>query len=109
MAEKIQLNDVSKCIGCRGCQVACKQWNQLPAGQTSNKGTYQNPSDLQTNTWTLVRIKEIADEKGDPKWLFRKDGCMHCTDATCVKLCPAGARFRLESGAVGTDSEKCIG
>ena len=43
------------------------------------------------------------------KWLFRKDGCMHCTDATCVNLCPAGARFRLDSGAIGTDDEKCVG
>ena len=103
------LNDTSKCIGCRGCQVACKQWNQLPAGRTINRGTYQNPPDLGPNTWLLVRIKEIVDEKEDPKWLFRKDGCMHCTEAICEKVCPAGARFRLESGAIGTDNEKCIG
>jgi len=109
MVEKVMLNDTSKCIGCRGCQVACKQWNQLSAGQTINRGTYQNPADLQPNTWLLLRIKEIVDEKGDPKWLFRKDGCMHCTEAVCEKVCPAGARFRLESGAIGTDNEKCIG
>ena len=109
MAEKIMLNDTSKCIGCRGCQVACKQWNQLPAGQTINRGTYQNPADLGPNTWLLVRIKEIVDEKGNPEWLFRKDGCMHCTEAICEKVCPAGARFRLESGAIGTDNEKCVG
>jgi formate dehydrogenase iron-sulfur subunit len=109
MTEKIQIIDTSKCTGCRGCQVACKQWNQLPAGLTMNKGTYQNPPDLQNNTWTLVRFQEVSDQNGGVQWLFRKDGCMHCTDAVCVKLCPAGARFRLESGAIGTDNNKCEG
>ena len=109
MAEKRVLIDVSKCIGCRGCQIACKQWNQLPAGRTTNSGTYQNPPDLQANTWTLVRFREIAEKEGDVAWLFWKDGCMHCTDATCVNLCPAGARVHLDSGAVGTNNEKCIG
>ena len=73
MAEKINLIDVSKCTGCRGCQLACKQWNQQPAKQTENYGTYQNPPDLQSNTWTLIRFQEIA-EKDKVKWLFRKDG-----------------------------------
>ncbi len=109
MVEKVELIDVSRCIGCRGCQVACKQWNELPAMFSMNRGTYQNPPDLQANTWTLVRFQEVSDRNDGVKWLFRKDGCMHCTDATCVNLCPAGARFRLDSGAVGTDNEKCIG
>lgn len=109
MAEKIKLIDVSKCTGCRSCQIACKQWNQLPAGLTMNTGTYQNPPDLQANTWTLVRFQEISDKGDGVKWLFRKDSCMHCTDAICEKLCPAGARTHLDYGAVGTDNEKCIG
>ena len=109
MTEKVKLIDVSKCTGCRSCQVACKQWNQLSAGLTMNSGTYQNPPDLQANTWTLVRFQEIADKDDRVKWLFRKDGCMHCTDATCEKLCPAGARVHLDYGAVGVDNEKCIG
>jgi formate dehydrogenase iron-sulfur subunit len=109
MTEKIQLIDTSKCTGCRGCQVACKQWNQLPAGLTTNKGTYQNPPDLQKNTWTLVRFQEISNQDGNVEWLFRKDGCLHCNDAACVNVCPAEARFRLESGAIGTDNAKCIG
>lgn len=107
--EKVQLIDVSKCMGCRSCQVACKQWNELPAMSSINSGNYQNPPDLQAYTWTLVRFQEVSDKNEGVKWLFRKDGCMHCTDATCVKLCPAGARFRLESGAIGTDDEKCVG
>ena len=109
MVEKVELIDVSKCIGCRSCQIACKQWNELAAVSSMNSGNYQNPPDLQANTWTLVRFQEVSDKNETVKWLFRKDGCMHCTDATCVNLCPAGARFRLESGAIGTDDEKCVG
>jgi formate dehydrogenase beta subunit len=109
MREQIKLIDVSKCTGCRGCQIACKQWNQLPAGKTMNGGTYQNPPDLQENTWTLVRFREATSKEGAVKWLFWKDQCLHCTDATCVNLCPAGARIKLDYGAVGTINEKCIG
>ena len=109
MTEKVELIDVSKCIGCRSCQVACKQWNKLSAASTANTGTYQNPPDLQANTWTLVRFREVSQKDGKVEWLFWKDGCMHCTEATCVKLCPVGARVHLDYGAVGTDDEKCIG
>ncbi|MFH1079111.1 MAG: 4Fe-4S dicluster domain-containing protein, partial [Pseudomonadota bacterium] len=108
MAEKTKLIDVSKCTGCRGCQLACKQWNQQPAAQTENRGTYQNPPDLQANTWTLIRFQEVADKDG-VKWLFRKDGCMHCTDAACVKVCPSGALHYTEYGTVGIHHERCIG
>jgi formate dehydrogenase beta subunit len=108
MAEKVKLIDVSKCTGCRSCQLACKQWNQQPAKQTKNYGTYQNPPDLQSNTWTLIRFQEIAD-KDSVKWLFRKDGCMHCTDAACVKACPSGALYHSDMGTVGINHERCIG
>ena len=108
MAEKTKLIDVSKCTGCRGCQVACKQWNGLPAKQTVASGTYQNPPDLQSNTWTLIRFQEVAAKDG-VKWLFRKDGCMHCTDAACVKVCPSGALYYSDLGTVGIIKERCIG
>lgn len=108
MAEKVKLIDVSKCTGCRSCQLSCKQWNQQPAKQTKNYGTYQNPPDLQSNTWTLIRFQEITDKDG-VKWLFRKDGCMHCTDAACVKACPSGALYYTEYGTVGINHERCIG
>ncbi|MBE9547419.1 MAG: 4Fe-4S dicluster domain-containing protein [Proteobacteria bacterium] len=109
MSEKVKLIDVSKCTGCRACQLACKQWNGLPAKQTINTGTYQNPPDLQTNTWTLIRFQEISDGNGGVKWLFRKDGCMHCTDASCVKVCPSGALQYTKYGTVAIDNSKCIG
>ena len=108
MAEKTKLIDVSKCTGCRGCQLACKQWNGLPAKQTVASGTYQNPPDLQSNTWTLIRFQEVA-AKDNMKWLFRKDGCMHYTDAACVKVCPSGALYYSDLGTVGIVKERCIG
>jgi formate dehydrogenase iron-sulfur subunit len=108
MAEKVKLIDVAKCTGCRGCQLACKQWNGLPAGQTVAAGSYQNPPDLQPNTWTLIRFQEVAAKDG-VKWLFRKDGCMHCTNAACVKVCPSGALYYSDLGTVGIIKERCIG
>jgi formate dehydrogenase iron-sulfur subunit len=108
MTQITKLIDVSKCTGCRGCQLACKQWNQQPAKQTKHLGTYQNPPDLQANTWTLIRFQEVVD-KDNVKWLFRKDGCMHCTDAACVKVCPSGALYYTSYGTVGIKHERCIG
>jgi formate dehydrogenase iron-sulfur subunit len=109
MAEYVKLIDVSKCTGCRGCQLACKQWNSQPAKQTENYGTYQNPPDLQANTWTLIRFQEVEEKGGKLKWLFRKDGCMHCTDAACVKVCPSGALHTTDFGTVALNRELCIG
>lgn len=109
MKEMVMLIDVSKCTGCRSCQVACKQWNGLPADSTTNTGTYQNPPDLATNTWTLVRFREIVEKTGNVRWLFWKDNCLHCNDATCIKVCPVGAISRTDWGAVVTDCRKCIG
>lgn len=108
--ELVKLIDTTLCTACRGCQVACKQWNELPGLPTKQTGTYQNPPDLQWNTWTLIRFQEYENRaNGDFKWLFRKDGCMHCTDAACVKVCPSGALYYTDFGTVGLNSEKCIG
>ena len=109
MSEKIKLCDLSKCTGCRGCQLACKQWNQLPARQTVNTGTYQNPPDLLPNTWNIIRFLEISSSDGRVAWLFRHDACMHCTDAACVKVCPSGALSHTKYGTVALDNSKCIG
>jgi len=109
MSEKIKLCDLSKCYGCRACQVACKQWNQLEATQTRNSGSYQNPPDLQPNNWAVIQYQEVSDDNGGVKWLFRKQSCMHCTDAACVTVCPSGALYYTKYGTVGVHNDKCIG
>ncbi len=82
MNGKSVLIDLSKCIGCRGCQVACKQWNQLPGEKTINVGSHQNPQDLSATTWTLVRFKE-TESNGKIDWTFVKDQCRHCLEPPC--------------------------
>jgi len=74
--------DLSRCTACRGCQVACKQWKQLPAEQTKNTGSHQNPPDLSFVTLKVVRMKEVGDAS-DFKWLFLPDQCRHCVDPPC--------------------------
>ena len=108
--ELVKLIDTTLCTACRGCQVACKQWNELPGLRTKQVGTYQNPPDLQWNTWTLIRFQEHVDKAtGKFQWIFRKDGCMHCTDAACVKVCPSGALYHTPMNTVGIHRDKCIG
>ncbi len=74
--------DLTKCTACRGCQVACKQWKKLPATETENWGSHQNPKDLNFSTYKLVRFEEQVVE-GDLKWLFFPEQCRHCIDAPC--------------------------
>ena len=107
--EIVKLIDTTLCSACRGCQVACKQWNELPGLPTKQTGSYQNPPDLQWNTWTLIRFQEYEDKDGKFTWLFRKDGCMHCTDASCVKVCPSGALYYTPIKTVDVNNSKCIG
>ena len=110
MAEKIKLYDDSKCTACRGCQLACKQWNALKAGQTKQWGSYQNPPTLQPNNYMIIHFQDVKDDKGGVKWLFRKEACMHCTDAACVTVCPSGALYyNREFGTVGLNHDLCIG
>ncbi|MGB6067230.1 MAG: 4Fe-4S dicluster domain-containing protein [Desulfomonilaceae bacterium] len=78
------LVDTSKCTACRGCQIACKQWNQLPATVTKNWGSYQNPQDLSTETWKLVRFSDGANGNGKPYWYFFADSCRHCLSPGCM-------------------------
>jgi formate dehydrogenase iron-sulfur subunit len=110
MAEQVaMLIDVSKCMGCRGCQVACKQWNRLPAEKTKFTGSYQNPLKLSAKTWTLVQFIEPEDYPENPRWLFRKNGCFHCTDATCEQVCPTKAIRKKENGIVYINQGICAG
>ena len=104
---RAMLIDESRCMGCRGCQVACKQWNDLPGEETENLGSYENPPELSGITWTKIKYTEKIE--GDHvKWLFLKQGCMHCTNASCESVCPSGA-IRHYGETVIIDQEWCIG
>jgi formate dehydrogenase iron-sulfur subunit len=76
--------DTTICTACRACQVACKQWHDLPAEKTTNVGSYQNPQDLSFDTYKLVRMNEEI-VNGRLEWLFFPDQCRHCLDAPCLE------------------------
>ncbi|MDD4073249.1 MAG: 4Fe-4S dicluster domain-containing protein [Desulfobacterales bacterium] len=75
--------DTTVCTACRGCQVACKQWHDLPAEITKNRGTYENPPDLSFNTYKVVRYREEVVD-GKLEWLFFPEQCRHCVEPPCV-------------------------
>jgi len=77
------LVDTSLCTACRGCQVACKQWNNLPGTKTKQVGTYQNPQDLSSDTWKVVRFADGKKEDGKPYWYFFSEMCRHCIMPPC--------------------------
>jgi formate dehydrogenase iron-sulfur subunit len=107
--EVAKLIDVTKCIGCKACQSACQEWNDLREEVGINAGSYQNPHDLTANSWTLMRFAE-TEENGTLEWLIRKDGCMHCADPGCLKACPSpGAIIQYSNGIVDFHEENCIG
>jgi len=104
------LIDTTKCTGCRGCQVACKQWNQLPAEKTtffSGEG-YQNPPAMSEHTFTRIKFKDYQ-KNGQNEFAFYKEMCMHCNDPACVSVCPVGAFVKTPEGPVVYKSELCIG
>jgi formate dehydrogenase iron-sulfur subunit len=109
--EVAKLIDVSKCIGCKACQSACLEWNDLKEPVGINVGVYDSPHDLTPNTWTLMRFTEWENPtSGNLEWLIRKDGCMHCEDPGCLKACPApGAIVQYANGIVDFQKEHCIG
>jgi formate dehydrogenase iron-sulfur subunit len=102
------LQDMSKCIACKGCQVACKEWNELPAEPTRNGGSYENPRDLSPTTWTRVQFLE-EEENGEPRWRFFKQQCMHCASAPCAEVCPTAALKRHPLGFVSLERDLCNG
>jgi len=107
--EVAKLIDVTKCIGCKACQSACQEWNDLREEVGINEGSYQNPHDLTENSWTLMRFAE-HEQNGTLEWLIRKDGCMHCADPGCLKACPSpGAIIQYSNGIVDFQEEHCIG
>jgi formate dehydrogenase iron-sulfur subunit len=107
--EVAKLIDVSTCIGCKACQAACMEWNDVRDEVGTNKGAYDNPPDLTAASWTVMRFSEVK-EGGKLEWLIRKDGCMHCQDPGCLKACPApGAIIQYANGIVDFHEENCIG
>ena len=79
------LIDTTKCFACRACQVACKQWNELPAEDPVpiNRGTYENPPDLSHSQWVKIQFKETERSDGTLAWTFVRNSCRHCIDAPC--------------------------
>lgn len=116
MAEKAILYDATRCTACRGCQAACKQWNEndefIPTVENSvpsvNRGSYENPPDLSPTTWLKMEFREVAPG-GKVRWLFTRRSCMHCTEAGCVKVCPTGALYHHKLGFVAYDKDICSG
>lgn len=98
-----------RCTACRACQIACKNWNQLPGTKTMNQGSFENPVDLAFSTYTKIKFNEYDKDYGI-KWLFLKKQCLHCTEATCMIVCPSeGALYKTPEGAVAFNPDRCIG
>ena len=110
---KTTLVDITKCIGCRACQVACKQWNDREGEQTELQDQlgFQNPATLSAKTYTLITFHEVPDEKapGGLHYLFTMRRCLHCLEPACASACPTTALNRQPDGPVTYNADKCIG
>lgn len=83
---KTFLIDTSRCTACRGCQLACKEWHELPANKTLQMGSHQNPPDLNPNNYKIVRFHDYMDETGTIRWNFFPDQCRHCDVPPCKEV-----------------------
>ncbi len=112
--------DTSVCIGCKACEVACKEWNTLPADGFQLTGmSYDNTAALSATTWRHVAfVEKISDGDGarasimaayQSNWLMMSDVCKHCEHAGCLEACPTGALFRTEFGTVVVQQDICNG
>ncbi len=111
--------DTSVCIGCKACEVACKEWNLIPEdGLVWTGESYDNTSTLGANTWRHVafveqekpiRVGTDGDDDNPLRWLMSSDVCKHCTHAACLDVCPTGALFRTEYGTVVVQEDVCNG
>ena len=109
--------DTSVCIGCKACEVACKEWNLVPEdGMVWTGESYDNTSELSANTWRHVAFVEqnepLHDGDGEVdalRWLMSSDVCKHCTHAACLDVCPTGSLFRTEYGTVVVQEDICNG
>jgi formate dehydrogenase iron-sulfur subunit len=112
--------DTSVCIGCKACEVACKEWNHVPEDGLEFTGmSYDNTVGLSADTWRHVAFIEQkllpgpggggAAKGAGVRWLMSSDVCKHCTHAACLDVCPTGALFRTEFGTVVVQSDVCNG
>lgn len=115
--------DTSVCIGCKACQVACHQWNDLPADLAEQPGqgttgrtrplsgdSYDNTGSLSDNNWRHVKfIEQINPERTEAAWLMMSDVCKHCVNAPCLEVCPTGAIIRTEFDTVYIQQDTCNG
>jgi formate dehydrogenase iron-sulfur subunit len=106
--------DTSVCIGCKACEVACKEWNLVPEdGLVWSGNSYDNTGELNANTWRHVAFieqdKPIKVGGQDFRWLMSSDVCKHCTHAGCLDVCPTGAIARTEFGTVVIQDDVCNG
>ena len=103
--------DTSICIGCKACEVACKEWNLVPQdGPLRLTGdSYDNTGARGASTWRHVAF--VEQQRGDDglRWLMSSDVCKHCTSAACLEVCPTGALFRTEFGTVVVQQDICNG
>ena len=97
--------DTSICIGCKACEVACKEWNGVPEERLGFTGwSYDNSGGLGANRW-----RHVAFVEQQSRWLMSSDVCKHCNQAACLEVCPTGALFRTEFGTVVVQEDVCNG
>ncbi len=111
--------DTTVCIGCKACEVACKEWNALPADNLSLSGmSYDNTRELSANTWRHVMfVEKLGGDGSRPtemppfqsSWLMMSDVCKHCANAPCLEACPTGALFKTEFDTVVVQQDICNG
>ncbi len=102
--------DTSVCIGCKACEVACKEWNEVPAdGLNFLASSYDNTGGLSADTWRHVAFVEKPKADGAMTWLMSSDVCKHCASAACLEVCPTGALFRTEFSTVVVQPDICNG
>ena len=113
MTERVGFfTDTSVCIGCKACEVACKEWNGVPEDGLDFTGhSYDNTGALGADTWRHVAFVEQDRGRGRRRlrWLMSSDVCKHCTSAACLEVCPTGALFRTEFGTVVVQQDICNG
>ncbi len=101
------LVDITRCIGCRSCQIACKAWHKLDTDYEGMDGNLTMPKQLNDKNYTLIEFEEIKDS--NKEWQFIKKQCFHCKEPACVSACPVGALKKLNNSAVVYDQWLCIG